>query len=164
MPVMFQRKDHISMGTPEFTSYRRKLPHWRMQGCVYFVTWRLAKTQPALNSEEKTLVVTAIRHFDGLRYELIAYVVMDDHTHALVLPLPNHSLQQILHSWKSFTAKRLRKLGARAVPVWQDEYFDRIVRDETDLIRKAEYVLGNPLKRWPEMQEYPWSGFGSWNG
>lgn len=72
----------------ELTAYRRKLPHLRMQGSVYFVTWRLAKTQPALHPEEKTSVVAAIRHFDGLRYELIAYVVMDDHVHVLVLPFP----------------------------------------------------------------------------
>jgi hypothetical protein len=62
-----------------------------------------------------------------------------------------------LHSWKSFTANGLRKLRERAVPVWQDEYFDRIVRDEEDLIQKAEYILGNPVKRWPETEDYPWA-------
>ncbi|MBI4962950.1 MAG: transposase [Desulfomonile tiedjei] len=149
------------METPEFTTCRRKLPHWRMQGCVYFVTWRLAKPQPPLHPDEKTLVVDTIRHFDGLRYELLAYVVMDDHVHVLVLPLSTHALHQILHSWKSFTAKGLRRLRKRPTPVWQDEYFDRIVRDDADLMEKAEYILGNPLKRWPDIEEYPWSWFGS---
>jgi REP element-mobilizing transposase RayT len=83
---------------------------------------------------------------------------MDDHVHVLVLPLADHLLQQIVHSWKSFTANGLRKLRERAVPVWQDEYFDRIVRDEADLIQKAEYILGNPVKRWPETEDYPWAG------
>jgi len=84
---------------------------------------------------------------------------MDDHVHVLVFPLASHFLQQIVHSWKSFTANGLRKLRERAVPVWQDEYFDRIVRDEADLIQKAEYILGNPVKRWPETKEYPWAGY-----
>jgi putative transposase len=134
LPVTSYEQDNTDMEPSELTTYRRKLPHWRMQGSVYFVTWRLAKTQPALHPEEKTLVVAAIRHFDGLRYELIAYVVMDDHVHVLMLPLPNYPLHQILHSWKSFTSKGLRRLWKRDVPVWQDEYFDRIVRNDADLI------------------------------
>jgi len=152
------------MSVSDLTTYRRKLPHWRMQGSIYFVTWRLAKNQPPLNSQERTLVADALKYFDGFRYDLLAYVVMDDHVHALVFPLAPHSLQQILHSWKSFTAKGLRKRSQRGIPVWLDEYFDRIVRDEADLIRKTEYILGNPLKRWPQTEQYPWAGLGMWNG
>jgi putative transposase len=151
------------MKTSELTTYRRKLPHWRMDGSLYFVTWRLAKTQPPLHPEERTLVAEAIRHFDGHRYQLLAYAVMDDHVHVLVCPLADHPLEQTLHSWKSFTSKRLRRLHERPSPVWQDEYFDRIVRDEADLIQKAEYILGNPVKRWPEIDQYPWAGYGSGN-
>jgi len=134
-----------------------------MPGSIYFVTWRLAKAQPPLHSEERTLVVDAVRHFDGQRYDLLAYVVMDDHVHVLVYPHPDYPLSQLLHSWKSYTARRLQRPRQRVVPVWQDEYFDRIVRDESDLIEKAEYILGNPVKRWPEIQQYAWVGFGSWN-
>jgi len=92
-------------------------------------------------------VVDAVRYFNGQRYELFACVVMDDHVHVLVRPLDNHSLHQILHSWKLFTASALRRLQERPVPVWQYEYFERIVRDEADLIEKAQYTLGNSVKR-----------------
>jgi putative transposase len=145
----------------EFTTYRRKLPHWRLQGSVYFVTWPLAKTQPLLHPEERGLVADSIRHFDGQRYKLLAYVIMDDHVHVLVLPHEEISLEDILHSWKSFTAKRLRRSWKRSSPIWQDEYFDRIIRDEAELIEKTEYILGNPSKRWPETQDYPWVWYGS---
>jgi hypothetical protein len=40
--------------------------------------------------------------------------------------------------------------------VWQDEYFDRIIRDDKEFGQKAEYIVGNPRKRWPTVQEYPW--------
>jgi REP element-mobilizing transposase RayT len=149
------------MKTAELTIYRRKLPHWRLPGSVYFVTWRLAKDQPRLSPEERTVVVTAIKHFEHQRYELPAYVVMDDHVHVLVLPLKGLELHRILHSWKSLAAKRLAKDWGRTTPVWQREYFDRIVRDDEELMQKAQYILGNPLKRWPSIQEYPWLGFGS---
>ena len=148
------------MDADEFRTYRRKLPHWRMLGAVYFVTWRLAKDQPPLHPEDRTLVVDAIRYFDGKRYEVLAYVVMDDHVHVLVQPLGQNELEQILHSWKSFTANGLRRLRERAAPVWQEEYFDRIVRNDSDLMEKAQYIMGNPLKRWPECTDYAWMGYG----
>jgi len=40
--------------------------------------------------------------------------------------------------------------------VWQDEYFDRITRDQQEHAQKAAYIVGNPQKRWPEIRDYPW--------
>jgi putative transposase len=126
--------------TPELTTYRRILPHWRMRGAVYFVTWRLAEHQHGLDPEERTIVVSVIKHFETQRYELPAFVVMDDHIHALVLPLDSFTLQSIIHSWKSFSAKRLVKEWGRTPPVWEREYFDRIVRNDKELFQKAQYI------------------------
>lgn len=136
--------------------YRRKLPHWRMGGATYFVTWRLSKGQVELAPEERTLVVDALRHFDRQRYELWTSVVMNDHVHALVTPWEPHPLQAIVHSWKSFTANRLQRIGRRRGKIWQDESLDRIVRDEAELLEKWRYILQNPRKRWPGVSDYPW--------
>jgi REP element-mobilizing transposase RayT len=38
-------------------------------------------------------------------YALDESVVMPNHVHLLVTPLGEHRLSDILHSWKSFTAK-----------------------------------------------------------
>jgi REP element-mobilizing transposase RayT len=98
----------------------------------------------------------ALQHFDGERYELYACVVMPDHVHVLVKPLEKHILQDIVHSWKSFTAHQFRRDFGWKAGIWQEEYFDRIVRDEKEFWDKAQYILNNPLNRWPEMEEYPW--------
>jgi putative transposase len=149
------------MMTPELKIYRRKLPHWRMDGTVYFVTWRLAKHQPPLAPDERTAVVGAIDYFESQRYKFATYVVMDDHVHVLLLPFDDFELHQIVHSWKSFSAQRLAREWARTRPIWQREYFDRIVRDDEEFTQKAQYILGNPLKRWPDLEEYPWVGLGA---
>ncbi|MBI5570342.1 MAG: transposase [Desulfomonile tiedjei] len=149
------------MKTPELTIYWRRLPHWRLQGSVYLITWRLAQRQPPLGPEERTCVMNTVRHFENQRYALPAYVVMDDHIHVLVIPFEEFLLQRIVHSWKSFAAKKLVKGWERTAPVWQREYRDRIVRDEAELLQKAGYILGNPFTRWPDLEEYPWVGFGS---
>jgi REP element-mobilizing transposase RayT len=136
--------------------YRRRLPHWRDDDVIYFVTWRLARGEPELDSSERELVACALKHFDGQRYQLDAYVVMHDHLHALVTPLAASGLKEILHSWKSFTGHRIQRRRRSIGRVWQDEYFDRIVRDEQEFEQKRRYIVHNPWKRWPELDQYPW--------
>jgi REP element-mobilizing transposase RayT len=148
------------MKSSDLTIYHRKLPHWRLDGSTYFVTWRLFGPQPPLKPEEKSFVVDAIRHFDKERYDLLAYVVMDDHLHVVVAPVEEFSVQEIVHSWKSFTANRLQRLFGRSGRIWQREYVDRIIRNEADLMEKVNYILGNPVKRWPEIDGYPWAWCG----
>jgi REP element-mobilizing transposase RayT len=144
--------------SPELEFYRRRLPHLRLEQNVYFVTWRLHKNQPGLSPEERDLVFSAIKHFNGERYQLYAYVVMDDHVHVLFRPEDGFTIKKILHSWKSFTGHELVKKCKREAPVWQDEYFDRIVRSEAELYEKAAYILYNPRKRWSEIEDYKWVG------
>ncbi len=139
------------------TFYHRHLPHWRVEEDVpYFVTWRLRQGQPPLEDHERDIVAGALRHFDHRRYELLAWVVMHDHVHVLLVLAHDEVLWRVLHSWKSFTGHRLRSLGDRPIPVWQDESFDRIVRDDRELIEKVRYIETNPRKRWPELGEYRW--------
>jgi len=45
--------------------YRRRLPHWRNDEATYFVTWRLARGQAELDSDERDLVAGALTHFEG---------------------------------------------------------------------------------------------------
>ena len=142
-----------------FWIYRRKLPHWRLQGATYFVTWRLRADATDLNSQEKSLVVEALHHSTNSHYDLLAYVVMNDHAHVLIHPIGDKLLQGIIHSWKSFSSHQVGRL--RSVPggIWQDEYFDRVIRSDEELHEKAKYILNNPWKRWPDIAEYPWVGF-----
>lgn len=140
----------------EMITYRRRMPHWRLEGSVYFITWRLQQFQVDLSSDEREVIVSALQHFADSRYELYAYVVMHDHVHVMVKPFQKYRLQDIVHSWKSFTAHKFRRVSGRKPPIWQEEYFDRIIRDEKEFIDKAQYILNNPLKIWPEQEGYPW--------
>ena len=135
--------------------YRRRLPHWRNTGATYFVTWRLHRTQPPLSSIERTAVFSAVRHHDGSRFRLRALVVMDDHVHLVVTPLTDWPLERLIQTWKSFSARQLRRAG-RPAPIWQLEYYDRIVRSTSDLAEKINYVGMNPSRRWPGLIDYPW--------
>jgi hypothetical protein len=56
-----------------------------------------------------TMVQDALRHFDGERYMLLAWTIMPNHVHALVQQIGGWPLADIIHGWKSFTAKRANK-------------------------------------------------------
>jgi putative transposase len=91
------------------------------------------------------IVVGALRHFDGDRYDLGPWVIMPNHVHLLLRPLPGHGLGSILHSWKSFTAKQLNARLGRSGALWQREYFDRCIRNRRHFQAAVRYTHENPV-------------------
>ncbi len=92
------------------------------------------------------VVQDALLHFHGERYVLDDFVIMPNHVHLLVKPLGDHSLGEILRSWKSFTAKTINQLAGREGALWMAESFDTIVRDLEHLAAAREYIARNPEK------------------
>ncbi len=92
------------------------------------------------------MVQNALKHFDGDRYDLLAWAIMPNHVHAVFRPRRGHELSKILHSWKSFTAKEANKILGREGPLWQEEYYDHLIRDDEDLHNELNYVFNNPSK------------------
>jgi len=93
------------------------------------------------------IVADALRFFAGQRYRLDAWVVMPNHVHAVLWPMPNHALSDILQSWKRFTAREANKRLARTgEPFWQPESFDHWIRNDEEHARCCRYVVNNPVK------------------
>jgi putative DNA methylase len=92
------------------------------------------------------LVQRALLYFAGNRYDLHAWVIMPNHVHALITLREFQALSQILHSWKSFTAKQANALLNRSGGFWQEEYFDRFIRDERHFEAEIAYIENNPIK------------------
>ena len=143
----------------ELVIRRRRLPHWRLEGSVYFVTWRLKPGQSLLTDAERDLVETTVKFHHPTKYRLYAYVVMDDHVHLLLSPAENGILSRIIGQMKAYASRMLVKQFSRHAPVWQDEFFDRIVRNEAEFKQKGEYILTNPQRRWPDLTDYRWVGY-----
>ena len=60
-----------------------------------------------------TLVQNSLLKFDGIRYNLSAWVVMPNHVHALLTRFENFKIRKILHSFKSYTAHEANKILCR---------------------------------------------------
>ena len=97
-------------------------------------------------AEIADVVLAALRSFDGVRYKLFAWCLMPNHVHVVFQPLREWELAQILHSWKSFTAREVqRKFGIRGA-FWQREYYDHLIRDGEQFSRAVKYVVENPQR------------------
>ncbi|HWA83558.1 MAG TPA: transposase [Fimbriimonadaceae bacterium] len=104
------------------------------------------------------LVQSTLLRFHAERYELLEWVVMPNHVHVLIEPRLNWSLDGILHSWKSYTAKKANQLLGRRGTFWYREYYDRWIRNEEHYARVVEYIAGNPVKAnlCAAAEEFPW--------
>jgi REP element-mobilizing transposase RayT len=94
------------MSQLKLTIKQRNLPHWEIDGAVYFITfntWKRLEITPAA----RQIVLDACKFFDNQRYCIFVMVIMPDHAHLLMQPLPksereNWSLSSIMHSIKSY--------------------------------------------------------------
>jgi len=112
----------------------------------------------------------AMHKFDDSRYELDCYVVMPNHVHAVVRPLISKSrpLEELVGSWKKYSSRWINDRLGRSGDLWQEESYDRIIRDEEHLYRTIQYIGRNPGKAgmargtcplWirPEWEELSWT-------
>jgi putative DNA methylase len=101
---------------------------------------------PLKNPKIAEIVESALVHFDGRRYRLLAWCVMPNHAHALIEELPGYSLDSVVQSWKSFTSKEANRQLGRHRRFWMPEYYDRFIRDEVHFWNALRYVEQNPVK------------------
>ncbi|MFM8789785.1 MAG: transposase, partial [Chthoniobacterales bacterium] len=102
------------------------------------------------------LVQDALHHFNGQRYDLLAWCIMPNHVHAIFRPIAGSELSGILHSWKSYTATEANRRLQLTGPFWQAESFDHLVRDREDFENQVRYVLRNPEKA--SLRDWKWCG------
>lgn len=98
-------------------------------------------------------VYATLLHFDNRRYRLFAWCIMPNHVHVVFKIFPGHTVAEVVHSWKSYTAKSANQILDRTGSFWQREYYDHLIRDRSELERAIRYVARNPekanLKGWP---------------
>ena len=106
---------------------------------------------------EMVLDAIRVRETEG-EYVLHNFVIMPNHVHLLVTP--EIDLSEITHSLKRYTGlegNRLLRVCGQAF--WQDESYDRWVRDAAEFERIARYIENNPVVAGlcASPEDFPWS-------
>jgi putative transposase len=86
-------------------------------------------------------IINTIKQSDKLGYTTtLAFVVMPDHIHWLMQLEDKATLQQVIRSMKSQTAKVI------GYPIWQPGYYDHAIRKDEDIMHIARYIIANPFR------------------
>ena len=168
---LFERKNIVKTAQ----QMKRPLSHHEEQRLAHLYSEKVEQYLDAgfgscfMNDDRVAKVVAdSVLHFEEQRYRLAAWCVMPNHVHVVVKPfagitdtapqIPRCSLSDILHSWKSFTAKEANKLLHRGGEFWQTEFYDHLIRGEADFSHQIRYVLENPLRA--GLKDWKWVGIG----
>jgi len=77
--------------------------------------------------------------------ESLAWVVMPDHLHWLLVP-KTVSLDVAVQRMKSRSAIAINRAAGRHGAVWQKGFHDHALRRNEDLVVVARYIVANPLR------------------
>ena len=114
--------------------------------------------------EYAAMVADALRHFDGQRYELLEWCVMPNHVHVLIRLTPGSGFENVVRSWKNFTARRINGSLGRAGRFWAPDFFDRLMRDEDHVARARRYIRMNQVKAGLCESPEKWQWGSAWMG
>src|SRR5947207_1193482 len=147
--------------------HRRRLPHFERPWAKYAIAFS-TRNRRQLSPRARDIALESILQWKDRRYELYAACVMPDHVHLLIEPMIERDdeaggslffpLSRILHSIKSFTSNQINKIERAKSPVWETESFDRMIRSESDLQEKFNYITRNPWAAGvvTPKEDYPW--------
>jgi putative transposase len=125
----------------------------------YLLTTAVHKRKPILNHPETAQMILSSLHWleSQKRIILDAAVIMPDHLH-FVAALRQDSLDRLMHSFKSYTAKMINNLLNRQGTFWQPQYHDHAVRGDEDLNEVVLYALNNPVRAGfvSDFHDYPY--------
>ena len=79
-------------------------------------------------------------------FDLIAFTVMPDHLHLIIIP-KEKNISQTMHSIKSFSSKEINKIDKRKGNVWQSSFRDFTISTIDMLLEKVNYVYNNPVRK-----------------
>ena len=141
-------------------------PHLQKDGHPLFVTFATQRRRK-LPASARDVVLEHCLNQHGNKLTLHAAVVMPDHLHIIYSPLRredgwNFSLPEIMKAIKGAAAWRTNHMLERTGPVWQEEFFDHVLRSNESLMDKVDYVFQNPVRAGlvKSESEYRWL----WNG
>ncbi len=128
---------------------------------VHFVTFATGQRKNIFaNPRACELLVHHLKQGEQLgHYELLAWVIMPEHVHLVLIIGEEHDLSYAMKGIKGSFARQWNLEQGTHGAVWQPSFYEHEVRNEADLLEKVAYIHGNPvlasLTRVP--REYPWS-------
>ena len=73
-------------------------------------------------------------------------IIMPDHFHLVFQLLNKKTLSEVMKSLKGFSGTKIKKIKTLDTPVWQNQFYDHLIKDEEELFEFVEYCFYNPVR------------------
>lgn len=90
------------------------------------------------------VLISALMHFDEVRYRVHAYVIMPNHVHLLIETFEGWRMQDVMRSLKGYSGRVINEMLGSKGRVWGRESYDRFIRDEQHFYKVLRYIQNNP--------------------
>jgi len=113
-----------------------------------FITTKTINNYPFFNNPENAEILISTLYFgrENNWFSLIAFVVMSDHLHLIIIP-QKKNISQAMHSTKSFSSKAINKINKRNGRIWQPSFRDFTIYTREILLEKINYIHNNPMRK-----------------
>jgi putative transposase len=93
-------------------------------------------------------------------FKMKAWVVMPDHLHLLIHVIDGR-FDRIVHSFKRNLSLEFHRLKMWQGEIWQNRFYDHVIRDDVDLANHVDYIHYNPVHHGFACRpaDYPFSSF-----
>lgn len=146
---IYEAKKEDLMNNIVFKKAAHNPPHLFVPNAIYMVTASIYDRKPLIgSSKRKRDWVAAFQKAAEIHlWQIIAWVVLHDHYHAIVQSPDNaDSLSKFVSSYHKYTARQWNhEDNAGGRKVWWN-YWDTCIRDERDYLTRLRYVFWNPVK------------------
>jgi REP element-mobilizing transposase RayT len=144
----------------------RRIPGFDYRGPYrYFLTFCTFQRRPTFRDADAAAGVMAQFRLTAreLAFAILAYCLMPDHAHLLVEGTTEAAdLRRFVKRAKQRTGQVHWRQAA--APLWQEGYYDRVLRAEEDSLAVARYIIENPVRAGlvPVPSDYPHLGSDTW--
>lgn len=113
------------------------LRRYNLTGHTYFITVVTCKRQRILLKDPELF------HKSWRKTIPLAWVILPNHFHA-ILEVGECSISEALHSFKITYSRRYRNERGPG-RVWQNRFWDHVIRNQRDLNQHVDYIHYNPV-------------------
>lgn len=166
---------HICNKDVAMPDYRRAA----VPGGIYFFTLVTERRQPILTHPDIRQALREAIQTVRLTQPFVidSWVLLPDHLHAIWRLPPGDA--DFSNRWRLIKRHVTHACGSRynrsdllshrrqtkgQGTLWQQRFWEHLIRDERDYVRHFDYLHGNPLKHGlvTRVQDWPWSSFHRW--
>ncbi len=139
----------MNLKIPKIGSKQLRKNRHSEEGYLYFITSSCFNKQKLFVNEDTVhIVFDTVDYLEKKGYiDCYFIIVMPDHVHLILQLFNKKSLSEVMKSLKGFTGRKIKENLNLDVPVWQEQFYDHLIRKDENLIEIMKYCLYNPVRK-----------------